>query len=155
MVNSGQLSQRFSFSFFFFLLSHNTPPQPTTSLGSHRCWQWRLWNELSPNEAFSLGVNPSAWQQTTALSASSGFVSLCPISKNLQRHCSRPVLFPAMSALHALVCTSDCGKALRGDITWALFFYDFFVNIKCGQTVLLWMICCLMECSLLQRNTNK
>lgn len=50
--------------FFFFPSLTLTRSHP--SHGSHRCWQWWLWNEFSMNKGFSFKLN-SAWQKTTML----------------------------------------------------------------------------------------
>ena len=57
----------------------DTTPQP--SPGSHRCWQWWLWNELPLNEGFSLCLNPSVGSRLQCSQSPSGFVSLYPISR--------------------------------------------------------------------------
>lgn len=90
-VNSGQLSSRFMLAFSLGSLSltntvppSSLPPLGATGVGSDGC-------EMSSDcvRSFSLGLNPSAWQQTTALSAFSRFVSLFPPRlQNLYCDCS-------------------------------------------------------------------
>ncbi len=123
-VNSGQICNR-------FILSFSLPsPSPTDtvspSLGSHRCWQWWLWNEFSLNEGFSLNLNPSAWQKTTMLSAFFGLYlftsspwSLSPLFSSLFLNLASLVLF--FSASHSLVSfsrTHDDKNALSCDAAW-------------------------------------
>lgn len=115
-VNSGQIANRFS----LFL-------SPPPSLGSHRCWQWWLWNEFSLNEGFSLNLNPAAWQETTMLSAFFGLNLFSPSPYSLSLLFSPPImsvphLFFSVSLSHVFVPEHNT-NALRCDVAWAFFLW--------------------------------
>lgn len=160
-VNSGQLSSRFMLAFSLGSLSlTNTASPLSPSFGSHRCWQWWLWNEFRLCEEFQPRFEPlSLAADDNALSVLPVYISISPPSpKSLLRlfssfFLSQPcvsLVLPFLS-LPALFFAPDCGKALSCDV--ASFLGG--PNTSCGHPNLFLMICCLFCLSVLKKkNAN-
>lgn len=152
-VNSGQLPNRFMLS-FFAPLSHTNTVTHIPSLGSHRCWQWWLWNGVLTEWGFQPQCEPlSLAADDNAPSILRVCISLRHL-QNLYHHCSHPFSLCHVRPSSSLFCLAQlCFPLQTMEKLWAVmslghFFFFLWIQDLVTQFCFWWsaascsFVCC-------------